>query len=102
VSHDVSQCVHIASGADSLTELCSPPSFPAITRAAAVHTPTQSDHFMFFFHEITDNFVEFFCCCSLVIGSPKSVSSLRRSADKYLAFPISYLQQNEKNFSWMG
>jgi hypothetical protein len=31
-----------------------------------------------------------------------TVRSLRRGADKSLAFPISYLQHNQNNFSWMG
>jgi hypothetical protein len=28
--------------------------------------------------------------------------SVTQGADKSLAFPISYLQQNQNNFSWMG
>jgi hypothetical protein len=31
-----------------------------------------------------------------------SLAAVRRGADKSLAFPISYLQHNQKNFSWMG
>jgi hypothetical protein len=27
---------------------------------------------------------------------------LRRDADKFLAFPVLYLQHNQKNFSWTG
>jgi hypothetical protein len=53
-----SRCImHIASGADRVTEARSP-LFPAITRATAVHNPTQSDNFMllFIFNEIIDRF----------------------------------------------
>jgi hypothetical protein len=54
----ITQCVHTASGVDHLITAYSPSLLPAITRAAAMHTQTQSDHFMlfFFFHEIINNF----------------------------------------------
>jgi hypothetical protein len=31
-----------------------------------------------------------------------SLTGIGKGADKSLAFPISYLQYNQKNISWMG
>jgi hypothetical protein len=33
---------------------------------------------------------------------PSRIWYIRKGADKSLAFPISYLQHNQNNFSWMG
>jgi hypothetical protein len=46
-SRCIIQCVHLASAAGRLIKACSH-LYPAIMRAAAVHMPTQSDHFMLF------------------------------------------------------
>jgi hypothetical protein len=76
-SRCIVKCVHVASGADRLTKACGLSLFPAITRVASVHTPTQSNNFLLYSRMKSSTILKSsFAVALLVIGLQERMSSL--------------------------